>query len=290
MCCLTGVASWLTAATGRSALRATRAMDIPVLVAVTAGHHSGYDRVVLRFSGALPSRLQARYVGRLIGDPSGRGVAIAGRAILQVGVSPASAHTVTGAGSAPARVAFALPNVITAVRSGDFESVVSYGIGLARRAPFHIHTLTSPSRIVIDIGVPLRTRLMRVYFLNRRHFETGREPHLTPVMRPIPVMTPATGLLDRLFAGPTPQEKARSLALVASRATGFANLSVRAGIARVRLTGGCSSGGSTVSIADEIGQTLRQLPTVRYVKIYDPSGHTADPVGPVDSIPACLEP
>jgi hypothetical protein len=54
--------------------------------------------------------------------------------------------------------------------------------------------------------------------------------------------------------------------------------------------GGCSSGGSTVTIAGEIMPTLRQFATVDWVKIYGPGGHTADPTGPTDSIPDCLNP
>lgn len=290
MCSLVGVATGVSAATGGAAASTVAGVRVPVLVNITAGHHPGYDRVVFRFSGGLPSRRDARYVSRLIADPSGRRIQIAGRAILRVTLFPAAAHTESGVISAPARMTFALPNVMVAVRSGDFESVLSYGIGLAGRAPFHIHTLRNPSRVVVDIGVPFRTRLMRVYFLNRAHFAVGREPYFTPVLRPVPVKTPATGLMDRLFAGPTPQEASRSLTFLSSRATGFTDLSVRNTIARVRLTGGCSSGGSTASIADEIGPTLKQLATVRYVKIYDPSGHTAAPVGPIDSRPSCLEP
>ena len=70
----------------------------------------------------------------------------------------------------------------------------------------------------------------------------------------------------------------------------FTRLGVRAGVARVQLVGGCSSGGSTVTIAGEIMPSLRQLATVDFVKIYDPQGRTENPTGRVDSIPACLEP
>jgi hypothetical protein len=290
------LASSVTGA-GRAAMSMIRpssnpsvATTVPRLIEITAGHQPGYDRVVFRFSGPVPARRNIRYVLRLIADPSGRRIAIAGRAILEVSLSLAEAHTGTGAGGAPGRIAFALPNVMIAVRSGDFESVVSYGIGLAAREPFHVFTLTKPSRVVVDVAAPFRTTLKRVYFLNRANFSVGREPYFTSVLRPVPVSTPATGLMDRLFAGPTPSEASRSLAFLASRATGFTGLSVSAGIARVRLTGGCSSGGSTASIVDEIGPTLRQLPTVRYVKIYDPAGHTEDPAGLIDSRPVCLEP
>ena len=102
--------------------------------------------------------------------------------------------------------------------------------------------------------------------------------------------TPAVGLMDRLFAGPVPAERADGLRLVRSGATGFTDLRISDGIARVQLTGGCDSGGSTVTIAGEIMPMLRQLASVRWVKIYGPAGHTERPNGRVDSIPTCLEP
>jgi hypothetical protein len=70
----------------------------------------------------------------------------------------------------------------------------------------------------------------------------------------------------------------------------IANLSLTGGVARIRLTFGCSSGGSTVSIAGEIMPTLKQFSSVQGVKIYDPTGNTEVPNGPTDSIPECLEP
>ncbi|MGZ6564098.1 MAG: AMIN-like domain-containing (lipo)protein [Solirubrobacteraceae bacterium] len=288
---LAGAAGSAVAVGGsRVASHAASAMTVPQLVGVTAAHHPGYDRIVFRFSGAVPARRNIRYVTGLIADPSGRRIPIAGRAILQVSLWPASARTATGASGAPDRIAFALPNVMTAVRSGDFESVVSYGIGLAARESFHAFTLANPSRVGVDVAVPFRTTLKRVYFLNRAHFSVGKEPYFTSGLRPVPVSTPATGLMDRLFAGPTPSETSRNLAFLSSRATGFTALSISGGVARMRLTGGCSSGGSTVSIADEIGPMLKQLPAVRYVKIFDPAGHTEDPTGRIDSRPHCLEP
>ena len=102
--------------------------------------------------------------------------------------------------------------------------------------------------------------------------------------------TPATAVMDRLFAGPTASEYAGGMRLLESKASGFAGLAISGGVARIRLTGGCSSGGSTVSISDEIVPTLKQLPGVRYVKIYDLSGHTEFPTGARDSQPFCLEP
>jgi hypothetical protein len=81
---------------------------------------------------------------------------------------------------------------------------------------------------------------------------------------------------------------AAGLRLVPSGATGFASVTVSRGIARLRLTGGCSAGGSSFTIADSIIPTLRRLGAVDWVKIYYPKGQTQYPTGNRDSIPACL--
>jgi hypothetical protein len=263
---------------------------VPTLVGIRAAHHPTFDRIVFDFSGGLPAGREVGYVPALVGDPSGLPVPVAGRAILQVRLEQAQAHDEAGRVTAPDRVAFGLPNIVTAVRSGDFEAVTTYGIGLAMQQPFRVFTLTNPERVVIDVDAAFRTVQREVYFLDAGRFVANEQPFYVPVLRPVQPMTPATGVMDALFAGPTPAEQSRGLQFLASGATGFADLSVSQQIARVRLTGGCSSGGSTESIAGEIFPTLRQFSTVDFVKIYDPSGSTAQPSGAVDSIPECLEP
>lgn len=261
----------------------------PTLVAVRAAHHTGFDRVVFQFRGGLPAR-GARYVNRLIADGSGNTVRIAGRAILQVLFDNARSHTDSGSPTVPERTAYALPNVMTTVRSGDFEGVVTYGLGLAKRTSFHVSVLHNPARVVVDVRAAFRTVPRKVWFLDRQAFADNSPPFFVPRLRPVIPATPATGLLDRLFAGVLPAERAHGLRLLRSGATGFAIRSISDGIARVRLTGGCSSGGSTATIAGEIMPTLRNLPTVDWVKIYGPAGHTEHPFGHQDSIPTCLEP
>jgi hypothetical protein len=263
---------------------------VPALVGIRAAHHPTFDRIVFDFSGGLPARQQATYVPALVGDASGLPVPIAGRAILQVRFSGAVAHDDAGHSTAPARIAFSLPNIMTAVRAGDFEGVTTYGIGLAQRQPFRLFTLRNPDRVVIDVDAAFATVQRRVYFFDTGRFAANQEPFYVPVLRPVLPLTPATGVMDRLFAGPTPTEKSSGLRLLTSGATGFADLRISDGIAQVRLLGNCSSGGSTETIAGEIFPTLRQFGTVDFVKIYDASGHTERPSGAVDSIPECLEP
>ena len=270
---------------------AARVAADPTLVAVRAASHTGFDRVVWEFRGGLPARRSARYVGDLLSDGPGLPVRIAGNAIVEVTMFQANAHDLnTGRSTAPGRVVPGLPNVIEVVRSGDFEAVVTYGVGLAKRRPFTLYTLTNPSRVVLDVrkGYPQVTR--RVTFLDQPRFAAGRTPFTRTVRRVVPAASPASALLHHLIAGPTVAERATGLRTVRSRATDFDRLAITGGVARVRLRGGCGSGGSTFTIANLIRPTLKQFPSVDFVKIYDPAGRTQRPTGRSDSIPTCLEP
>jgi hypothetical protein len=274
---------------GLSPVKAAPPAATPTLVAIRASHHPGFDRIVFQFDGGLPSSHDARFVDKLLGDGSGLPIRIAGRAILQVSFSPAQAHDAQGS-TVPARTAFALPNVITTVRSGDFEAVTTYGIGLAKRTTFSVFTLQSPSRVVVDIRAAFPTVQRKVFFLDKDNFVNNVQPFFVARLRPVRTDSPATGVMDRLFAGPLSSEKADGLRLIRSHAKGFAGLAITNGVARVRLTGGCNSDGSTVTVAGEIMPTLRQFANVAAVKISDPAGTTEQPNGQADSIPACLEP
>jgi hypothetical protein len=271
--------------------RVSSAPTTPVLVAVRAAHRDGVDRVVFEFRGGLPAKREVDYVDRLFADGSGRRVRVAGQALLRVRFERAQAHTDDGSPTAaPRRVAYALPNVMTAVRAGDFEAVTTYGLGLARRTPVRVTTLPAPPRVVVEVGAGFATVQRKVWFLDRDRFVEDQEPFFVAVRRPVVPGAPATGLMDRLFAGPLAGERSRGLRLLRSGATGYDDLTVAGGTADLRLTGRCRSGGATVSIAGEVLPTLEQLPTVDRVVLRDAAGSTLDPDGPGDSTPACLEP
>lgn len=148
----------------------------------------------------------------------------------------------------------------------------------------------SGQRLRIPHYVTASMTTVDVYFVETNRFAAGTEPYTEAVPRSVSATTPATGALQALFAGPTAAEQANHLAVWRSRATGFTNLSVSDGIARVQLVGGCDSEGATFTIANLITPTLKQFATVDHVKIYDPAGDTASPTGPSDSIPGCLNP
>lgn len=263
----------------------------PVLVAVRARHVGDLDRVVFEFRGGLPAQREVEYVDRLFADGSGRRVHVAGQALLQVRFQPAQAHADDGSSTAaPRRVAFALPNVLTAVRVGDFEGVTTYGIGLAKRTRVHVTTLQAPPRVVVEVGAGFPTVERKVWFFHHDHFVHNQEPFFVPVRRLVRPGAPATGVMDRLFAGPLPGERARGLRLLRSGATGYDDLTVSGGTADLRLTGRCTSAGSTVTIAGEVLPALKQFATVDRVVLRDAAGGTLDPGGTGDSTPGCLEP
>jgi len=265
------------------------APPVSTLTGIRVAHHPGFDRIVFDFTGPVPETHRVRYVDEVISSGSGKSVRVAGRTRLEVVLSPADAHDADGA-TTRGRTAYALPNVLTTVRASDFEAVLTYGVGLARRTPFTVFTLQDPSRVVIDVKAAFPTSRHRVFLFNRDNYLDNDEPFFTAVQRTTPRARPFVGVLDRLYAGPLPAERNRGLRLLRSRSTGFADLTIEDGIARVRLTGRCSSGGSTVTVAGSIIPTLKQFPKVNWVKIYGPAGHTLTPTGESDSVPACLEP
>jgi PAP2 superfamily len=206
-------------------------------------------------------------------------------------VTPAAGHNQKGIVTyGAARRTYALPELIQVVNSGDFESVLSFGVGLAQKAPFRMYAQPRLGRVVLDVKAPFRTVPVRDYFLNSHRFADGRAPYTEAVYRPVIPPATAFGAMQRLFAGPTQAELARGLKFVSSGATGFKILGIRDGVARVQLLGKICSGGSTFTIANQIMPTLKQFRSIHWVKIYDARGHTERPFGHSDSIPFSLEP
>ena len=118
---------------------------------LVAGCHAGFDRLVIRLRLATPG-YRVGYVPRVLGDSSGLPVPLLGSAKLHVVVRPARGHTAGGAGLLPARLTPLCANLRQVKVSGDFEGVLSLGLGLQRRAGFRVFRLTAPSRLVVDVA------------------------------------------------------------------------------------------------------------------------------------------
>jgi hypothetical protein len=262
---------------------------LPTLTSVQAQHVGKVDRVTFGFANGLPADVHVSWVDTLHHDGSGRPVRVAGARVMMVVFNGATGHDQNGS-TTKARTAYALPNVITSVNAGDFEGTLTFGLGVQKRTSYTVTKLQNPDRVVIDVAAGFPTATRKVWLVDSNAVGTGSAPYFVPRSRPIRSDAPAGAVLHALFAGPTPRERASGLRLVRSGAWGFTDLQIAGGIARVRLSKGCNSGGSTFTVAGSIAPTLRQFPTIDWVKIYSPSGATEQPSGQVDSIPTCLEP
>jgi hypothetical protein len=146
------VVSGLAAVALAMAAAPADAQSVPTLVDVRAGRHPGFDRVVFQFRGAVPQH-RIRYVDQLVQDGSGNPVSVAGAADLEVVFHGANAHNQDGSPSvSPRRFSPGLPAVKEIAQVGDFEAVVSYGIGIDHRRSIKVSTLSGPSRLVIDVS------------------------------------------------------------------------------------------------------------------------------------------
>jgi hypothetical protein len=93
----------------------------------------------------------------IIADPSGLEVEIAGAAFLQVRMEPAAGHdpdtgepTYTG----ELELKPGLEQLLEVERTGDFEGVLLWVLGLASKEDFRVDTLQDPPRLVIDVAHP----------------------------------------------------------------------------------------------------------------------------------------
>lgn len=126
------------------------------LVAVRVGQQRGATRFVLEFAGEVRPGYDVRWVdGPVTEDGSGDPVDIEGDAFLQVVVQPASGFDLEAGVptyEGPTRLAAPDGGALTeAVRTGDFEAVLTWVLGAEERVPFTVSALGAPSRLVIDV-------------------------------------------------------------------------------------------------------------------------------------------
>lgn len=127
---------------------------VATMTAIRTGLHPDFDRIVLDMTGPAPTT-SYQWGDELIADGSGEIVWLTGERFLSVVLTPAKAHDDAGnrtyAGADKFRTRN-LRNVMAVAVTGDFEAYLSIGVGTRNSSWVRIFTLTSPTRVVIDVG------------------------------------------------------------------------------------------------------------------------------------------
>jgi hypothetical protein len=132
--------------------------EIALLERLALGRHEGYDRVVFQFRNTLPGYKVEYVQPPLKEDGSGNLVKLEGNAFVVVRMEQASGFDLnTGEGvmvyKGPRRLEGSTSGtsvVQELVRTGDFEAVLTWAVGLSDRVDFRVETATSPPRLIVD--------------------------------------------------------------------------------------------------------------------------------------------
>jgi hypothetical protein len=132
--------------------------ETALLERVALARNEGYDRIVFQFTNGVPGYRVEYVEPPLSEDGSGDPVEIEGDAFVQIRMEPASGFDVsTGEGElvydGPRRISgedAGTSVVREAVRTGDFEAVLTWAVGLSDRVDFRVLTLDDPPRLVVD--------------------------------------------------------------------------------------------------------------------------------------------
>ena len=121
-----------------SVVHSAKVPPVPKLVAISAGDHPGdpgekypYNRLAFAFTRGFPS-YRFSFASTLAGDASGQTIPLAGKGVLHVTFNQAQAHTASGASSIASQppAHLGLGRMVAWAPAGDFEGVLSYGIGV----------------------------------------------------------------------------------------------------------------------------------------------------------------
>lgn len=120
------------------------------VTAVRAASQSGFERFVIQLNGAVPAfEVKPQASATFVQDPSGLNVTLSGRVGLVVTLHGAQSH---GTYSGATDLHPGGTSVIKEARQlGDFEGVLTWGLGLSHASCFRAYTLTGPSRLIVDV-------------------------------------------------------------------------------------------------------------------------------------------
>jgi hypothetical protein len=158
----------------------------------------------------------------------------------------------------------------------------------ASPTPTSTRTIT-PTPTPRGTPTPVYT-LKNIFFVDKRLYNAGAANPEVAGRRWVLSNNAPANLLNEYFRGPGYTELyTYGWIALYNGFTGYSKLDIASGIARVYLTGQCSSPGTPFTIANLLRDNLKQFSSIiQFVKIYDQSGNTNLPDGNQDSIPACL--
>jgi hypothetical protein len=137
--------------------------NLTFLTDVQVDSQTCLDRLVFAFRPDTPDPPAFRVSYQpastaLVQDGSGEPIEVAGSAYLVVRLEPAATAEAAGDGldftyTGPRRLAPTGTRFVrNVVKSGDFEAVVTWVVGLSEQRPFSVSARTSPPRVVVDVG------------------------------------------------------------------------------------------------------------------------------------------
>lgn len=134
--------------------------ETALLERVAVAGHDDYDRVVFQFKNGLPGYRVEYVEPPLREDGSGNLVELEGDYFVVVRMEPASGFDLSVPEgelvyTGPRRIVGGGTAVVREiVRTGDFEAVLTWAIGLDLVRSFRVLTLENPARIVVDFAAP----------------------------------------------------------------------------------------------------------------------------------------
>src|SRR3712207_437421 len=122
---------------------------------IRTGRQDGYDRVVLELGGTGTPGWDVRYVDQAYAQGTGDPLEVAGEAVLQVTVTGAGYPFDTGVEEwvGPDPLPGNGTHTVTEVAwDATFEGTSVALVGTTGEAPFRVHSLEDPTRVVVEVA------------------------------------------------------------------------------------------------------------------------------------------
>jgi hypothetical protein len=130
-----------------------------LLAAIRTEQHADHDRVVFQFDGRQAPNAYIKYVDRVTRDPSDQPVPLLGNAFVNIAFldarldtspiehDPNQARRYAG----PTRLTPRYPLLLELAVSGDFEAVLSFGLGLSDMAGLSVSIPEDLGCVILDV-------------------------------------------------------------------------------------------------------------------------------------------